>query len=326
MALRIANKLRFIARSFTTANELVFRNATAKEADLITRRAIQEGWHVGPYDFSSILAFDPKSYYLGEVDGEVAAHIGVIEYAKHHYHGGGVIVAEKFRKNRYGVECVLKGMEVCDPNYTIGTDINLDSKSKYESLGYKKYWDTYVAMLSLEKIAKRLATSSATATSVMVKPIHNVNIDKLLEYDQTVFGTSRDILLRRWAKLPGNLSWVAIDERSNMILGYAIIKQVIRGGGTEIGLAMAPLYADNVQIAKLLLKTAAEHCLANEAVPKTKLELFHPVGDNCGEGAAELMDELEAELTHIAYRMYSKGIPPGRQMKRIYGIAAPNCD
>ena len=326
MALRITNKFRFIARSFTTANELVFRNATAKEADLITRRAIQEGWHVGPCDFSSILAFDPKSYYLGEVDGEVAAHVGIIEYPKHYYHGGGVIVAEKFRKNRYGMKCVLKGMEVCDPNYTIGTDINLDSKSKYESLGYKKYWDTYVAMLSLEKIAKRLATSSATTASVMVKPIHNVNIDKLLEYDQIVFGTSRDILLTRWVKLPGNLSWAAIDERSNMILGYAIIKQVIRGGGTEIGLAMTPLYADNVQIAKLLLQTAAEYCLANEAVPKTKLELFHPVGDNCGEGAAELMDELEAELTHIAYRMYTKGIPPGRQLKKIYGIAAPNCD
>ena len=72
---------------------------------------------------------------------------------------------------------------------------------------------------------------------------------------------------------------------------------------------MVPLYADNAQIAKLLLKTAAENCLANEAVPKTKLELFHSVGDNCRKGAAELMDELEAELTHIAYRMYSKGIP-----------------
>ena len=75
---------------------------------------------------------------------------------------------------------------------------------------------------------------------------------------------------------------------------------------------MAPLYAENAQIARLLLKTAVESCLANEAVLTTKLELFHPVGDNCGEGAAELMGELEADLTHIAYRMYAKGIPPGR--------------
>ena len=259
MALRIANKFRVIARSFATANELVFRNATAKEADLITRRAIQEGWHVGPYDFPSILAFDPKSYHLGEVDGEVVAHVGVIEYPKHHYHGGGVIVAEKFRQNRYGVKCVLKGMEVCDPNYTLGTDVNLDSRSKYESLGFKKYWDTYIAMLSLEKIATRLAAQTITG-SVTIKPIRNVNLDKLLEYDQTVFGTPRRVLLQRWVKLPGNLAWAAIDERNDTLLGYAIIKQVIRDGGTEIGLAMAPLYADNAQIAKLLLKSAAESC------------------------------------------------------------------
>jgi hypothetical protein len=279
MALRVANKFRFIARSFATAkNELIFRNATVKEADLITRRAIQEGWHVGPYDFSSVIAFDPKSYQLGEVDGEVAAHVGNIEYPKHHYHGGGVIVAEKFRQKGYGVKCVLKGMEICDPNYTLGTDVNLDLKSKYEQLGFKKYWDTYIATLSLEKIAAKLA-ASATAGSVMVKPIRTVNIHKLLEYDQTIFGTSRDVLLRRWVTIPGNLAWEAVDERSDTIHGYAIIKQVIRDGGIEIGLAMAPLYADNAQIAKLLLKTAAEYCLANEAVPKTKLELFHPVGD-----------------------------------------------
>jgi hypothetical protein len=86
--------------------------------------------------------------------------------------------------------------------------------------------------------------------------------------------------------IPGNLAWAAVDERSGTIHGYAIIKQVIRDGGTKIGLAMAPLYAENAQIAKLLLKTAAEYCPVNEAVPKTKLELFHPVGDNCGEGAA----------------------------------------
>jgi hypothetical protein len=71
-------------------------------------------------------------------------------------------------------------MEMCDPNYTIETDVNLDSKSKYEQIGFKKYWDTYIATLGLEKIATKSA-ASATAGSVMVKPIRNVNIDKLLE-------------------------------------------------------------------------------------------------------------------------------------------------
>ena len=39
--------------------------------------------------------------------------------------------------------------------------------------------------------------------------------------------------------------------------------------------------------------------------PKTKLQIFHPVGDNCGEDSSQLMRELEAELTHIAFRMHT---------------------
>ena len=123
---------------------------------------------------------------------------------------------------------------------------------------------------------------------------------------------------------PGSFGWVAINEGvGKNIIGYSILKHDIRRGGTEIGLAMTPLFADNVHIAKLLLKTAAESCLANEALPKTKLQLLHPVGNNCGEDSSQLMKELKAELTHFAFRMYTKGIPLGRQMKKIYGIASP---
>jgi hypothetical protein len=118
-----------------------------------------------------------------------------------------------------------------------------------------------------------------------------------------------------------------VDQATdNILVGYSILRPIIRGGGTEIGLAMAPLFADNVDIAMLLLKTAAENCLANEAIPKTKLELFYPVGDDCGEDSSQLMRELEAELTQIRFRMYSKGIPIGRQTKKIYGIASRSFD
>ena len=50
---------------------------------------------------------------------------------------------------------------------------------------------------------------------------------------------------------------------------------------------------------------AADECLKNPAIPKTKLEIVHPVGDSCGEEAAELMSELDAELIHIACRGYT---------------------
>ena len=332
MALRIASKLRYVMpramRAFsTTANELVFRNATVKDVDVITRSTIQDGFTIGPYDFPCGLAFDPKSCFLGEVNGELAAHFSVVSYPKHHYHGGGLIVSQKFRQKGYGQKCVYNGFDKCDKNYTIGIDVSLDTRSKlkYEKLGFEKLWDAYVARLNLERTIANTARA-AIPCGVAVKPIHNINLNNLLEYDQTVFGTPRQTFITRWINVPWSLGWAAVHEKSDTIVGYAVVKQVIRGGGTEIGLAMAPLYANDVHIAKLLLQSVAKNCLANEAVPKIELELYHPVGDNCGEGAAELMDELEADLTHIAYRMYTKGIPPGRQTKKIYGIASHSFD
>ena len=185
MALRITNKLRLIARSFATANEPIFRNATAKEVGTITRRAIQEGWHVGPYDFPSGFAFDPKSIFLGEVNGELATHVIIVEYPNHHYHAGGLTITKKFRRAGYAVRSVYKAIEICDRNYTIGTDVNLDVKSEYEKLDGEVAWNTNLAMLDLERVVANTARSAAQP-GIAVKHICNKYLDKLLKYDQSV--------------------------------------------------------------------------------------------------------------------------------------------
>ncbi len=236
--------------------------------------------------------------------------------------GGAMIVAEEFRGMSYSTACVKYGLSLVDKRYTIGTDISLTALAQFEFFGFKKFWNTYVVMLDIEKITKSGVDEN---TSIFVMPIQNVDLDKLLQYDHRVFGTPRDKLMTRWINTPGSFGWAAIDH-SNNITGYIVLKQVIRGGGTEIGLAMAPLFANDKDTAKILIKTAGQECLANPAIPKTKLELFHPAGDICGEGAAELMDELGAEMTHIAHRVYTNGIPEGRQTRMIYGITSPTCD
>ena len=109
-------KLSIFARSFATAVKPAsyrgtaikpaYRNATARDAASITKMAIQKGWQVGPYDFPTHFEFDPKSYHIGEVDRQYACHIGVIEFPKHHYHGGSVMVADGFRQTGYTAQCV----------------------------------------------------------------------------------------------------------------------------------------------------------------------------------------------------------------------------
>ena len=317
-------RLKFFTRTFATAKKSsIIRKATAKEVDLFTQHVIREGWHIGPYDYTCGYAFDPKGFFLQEIDGQFVSHTCAVKYPNHCSFLGGSVVAESFRGKGCYTFGIQKSMEACDQNYTVGGDAAPFLKSTLERFGFKTLWETYIAKFSLHKIAAKLATLTIPE-DLNVKSIDSIQLEKVLEYDRLVFGTDRRVFLEKWINAPGSFGWVAIRDG---VVGYAVMKQAtIRGGGREIGMAMAPLYSDDVEIAKCLLKTAAEYCLANDAVPKSELEIVHPVGNGCGEGAPSLMNELEAELIHIAHRMYTKGVPEGRQMKKIYGIATPTFD
>ena len=193
---------------------------------------------------------------------------------------------EQHRLKELSKELITTTQEYLDKNYTIGCDCAPIMRPTMEAHGFETYWNMYVAMLSLDKIARILAGIQYLFNGVVTQPIHKANVEKLLEYDSMVFGTPRYTFIEKWMTAPGSFGWVAMKEDDDIstIVGYSILKLDIRKGGTEIGLAMTPLFADNVPIAKLLLKTAADSCLANKALPKkTKLQLFHPVGENCGK-------------------------------------------
>ena len=160
-----------------------------------------------------------------------------------------MLATEKFRNQGYGFRNNCKAIHSCNQSYTIGGDLNLDLKSKHEMLGFERCWDTYIAMLDTEKIVANLAASEIKVQrDITLKATHT----KLQEYDSLIFGTARHSFLKKWIRVPGTFGWAAVNKKTEDIIGYAIIKQVIRGAGTDIGLAMAPLYADNVEIAKLL--------------------------------------------------------------------------
>ena len=145
--------------------------------------------------------------------------------------------------------------------------------SAYESLGYQTVWNTYTALLNLNTIVKNI-----DETDLPLSIIDSKDLDKLLVYDISVFGTQRQVFLEKWISAPGSFGFAAVNEKSDDIMRYAVLRQIIRDGGSEIGMAMAPPFVDNVSIAKLLLRVAAQECFANKVVPKTKLQLSHPVG------------------------------------------------
>ena len=65
--MKAITNFRFFARKFGTSSKLVVRQATLRDADIITRRTIQEVWHIGPYDFrhyNKLFLLIPKVFSL----------------------------------------------------------------------------------------------------------------------------------------------------------------------------------------------------------------------------------------------------------------------
>ena len=73
---------KFVTRTVPAKASLasVVRNASAKEIDLFTRRAIIyiECRHIGPYDYLCAYAFDPKGFFVREVNDELVSHFCTI--------------------------------------------------------------------------------------------------------------------------------------------------------------------------------------------------------------------------------------------------------
>ena len=179
-------------------------------------------------------------------------------------------------------------------------------------------------MLNFEQIIKNLGNVDLP-TGFLLRPVRMVDAEKLFSYDASVFGSPRRTLVEKWISIPGSLGWAVLDENGDVV-GYTVVRPIIVGAGTQFGWSMAPLYANSDQIARALLVAAAETCQSNEAIPVTDFLLIHGHGSAYGEHASQLFSKVEADYTPFATRMYTKGIPKGVQLNKMYGIMHPAFD
>ena len=112
--------LKFFTKMFSAAaaTKLVLRGATAKDMDIVTRRAIKEGWSTGPYDYLCAYACNPKGCYMCEVDGQVVSHFIVTTYPNHHTHVDTIIITEEYRLKGFGKRTVSSIVDVLPKHFT----------------------------------------------------------------------------------------------------------------------------------------------------------------------------------------------------------------
>ena len=96
----------------------------------------------------------------------------------------------------------------------------------------------------------------------------------------------------------------------------------------DYGLYIRPLYADNVDVAKLFLKTAADAFLSREGGSITQFETIACGESEYGHCGMQLISGIETTTPPIVIgpRMYTKGVPSGMQPHKVYGITSPAFD
>ena len=300
------------------------RVASVEDMKVPTRLGIMEDWHIGPNDFTSVHVSDPSRFFVGELDGKVISHISTIKHPGHSSFIGAFLVEKEHRGKGFGKQTWDFAWESLDKGHTIGLDAAPHMVTKYETFGFRSLWKTLIVNLDILKVSKNLANYEFP-DGLLIQCIQTVGFKKLLTYDTSVYGTFRHTFVEKWINIPGSLGWAAVNEKGD-ILGYTAVHQIITDRGTDIQLCMAPLYADNDSVAKALMKVAVDTYQANEAISASSLELYCCDGESCGKHASRLMKELEADIIRYGQRMYTDGVPPGRQQAKMYGNCGNDFD
>ena len=306
------------------AGKFEIRNAKPDDLSFPTHFAITNNWRYGPHDLSRAYDFDPSGFFVGELDGKIISHVNMIKYPGHSAFIGTLVCQEEHRGKGYGKKTWDTAWKTLDQSCNIGLESLSYMIPKYEALGLRVVWETPLAFLDFNKVLKNLADSEIPS-GISVVPIKPIDKEKVILYDTSVFGTSRRVMMERWLDIPGTLGWAALNNTGEVV-GFNAIRPTIIGKGTEFALTIAPFFADNYDIAKALLKTAAKECLANDAIPVSNFEMLFPNGGEAGPQAARLVAEVEATTTPFCARMYTKGIPRGRQVNKEYSIIHASFD
>ena len=160
----------------------MFRRATAREIDAFTQCTIiiKERWDVGPYYYQCVFAFDPKGFFVSEIDQELVNHVCAIRYPNSRSQLGGSVVTEKIRGRGYYAIDTKKALNYCNASYTVhvGCDAFQSISHLAEGLGFRTAWDTYIASFNLQNIADKLSVTTVS-NNFLVKSLHEMNFDKL---------------------------------------------------------------------------------------------------------------------------------------------------
>ena len=301
----------------------IVKNATADDIDAVSRvlATVFQKLFLAPYEMASTLLIDSSALYFGRLNGDCISSLAALKYPGHSTFVSSFAVLEEHRGKGYGKKTWDTAWRSIDMQCTVGLDAGSHLVSMYESLGFRSVWNTVMAFLDPKKMNARLSNFTYAPT---IRPINSVDVKELAAYDASVFGTSREKFLEKWTRSLGTQGWVVAKEPSG-IAGYIVVRKVTASAAGHAHM-IGPLYADDDETAKGLLKAAAETIFEKGSITEggdNRLVIMCSDGGEYGDHGLQLIAGMEASTPYvIGPRMYTSGVPAGRQPRKVYGTTS----
>ncbi len=220
-------------------------NITIKEMSLTDLEtaltwAKEEKWNPGKFDYHSYYAMGKENFLGLHINGEMIGSISIIQYKKSFAFIGLFIVKKEYRGQGYGKKLW---------DYSIKNIENTSSISLYsvpqQISRYQK--NNFFDNVKNSRFQMNKSVEFDISRSDEIKEIDNFYYNKMIEYDQNLWKSSRNDFFNCALKKPETFAFISFDENKK-VNGYGLIRPCIEG--YRIG----PLYANSIESAKSLTK------------------------------------------------------------------------
>jgi len=288
---------------------LEFHKLTEDDVALVSfvnREVSSAHWRTGPNDVECYLLFSVPGIYIAKLDGVPIGCVCFTQYSDDYYTFGFYIVNEQYRGKGYGLKMFETIKKKVDWSQNISCYAVPEMVNKYKRFGFQPQFLCAMHTLELSATLKILKTLSLPQ-DLEAKDPKDVNQDELLSYDSNVFGYQRHALVLKWIFNKHHHSKVVVNNKGD-IVGYATTRIMCN---KHDGFSIAPLFADSIQAAYVLLEALFEKIKTEGGSSSETFSIHCPVSVNAK--SKDLIDALQGCPSPRSDLLFasSKGLPNG---------------